>query len=129
MKKTHLIIVGIFAIVSLMSFRVSEFFAANLVWETNKIDLGKIDQGKPVKVSFSFSNDGDTPLLVTDVKTSCGCTVSSWPKEAIQPGTASEIKVTYNAASIGRFNKSVRVFTNSAIQESTITISGEVVKK
>ncbi|UZR93000.1 DUF1573 domain-containing protein [Chondrinema litorale] len=127
MKKTYLICAGILAMLSLMSFNVLKNNAASLVWSTQKIDLGKIDQGKPAKVNFSFTNEGNEPLLITEVKTSCGCTVSSWPKEAIAPGESSEIAVSYNAARAGRFNKTVRVFTNATVQESIITISGEVV--
>src|SRR4051812_8640087 len=71
--------------------------APKAVWVKDIHDFGEIPQGKPVSVEFSFTNTGDAALLITDVKTSCGCTAPDYPKEPIAPGKTSTIKVTYNA--------------------------------
>ena len=50
------------------------------------MNFGEIRQGKPVTTTFEFTNTGAAPLLISSVKTSCGCTASNWTKDAIQPG-------------------------------------------
>ncbi|MFA0961263.1 DUF1573 domain-containing protein [Roseivirga sp. BDSF3-8] len=89
-------------------------------------DFGAVDKGEPVTAAFSFRNEGDTPLIITEVKTSCGCTVSEYPKEAIAPGEAGVIKATYNAAKTGAFTKTVKVFTNDRSEPMLLTLKGEV---
>lgn len=102
---------------------------AKVTWVESQFDFGVIKQGIPVEHYFEFKNDGDSPLLINNVKTSCGCTVSSYPKEPIMPGESEKIKVTYNAAKIGNFNKRITVFSNANSNESKLTILGEVVAK
>ena len=96
-------------------------------------DFGKIPQGKPVAHEFEFTNTGDEPLLLIKVKASCGCTTPSYPREPIAPGESAKIKAVYNAASAGRFQKSVTVTTNikeadnSTDKRINLFIKGEVV--
>ena len=103
--------------------------AANLVkvsWAKESHDFGEIPQGKPVAVEFAFTNTGETPLLIADVATSCGCTASDYSKEPIAPGKSSKIKVTYNAASIGAFTKNITVNFSEAEAKKVLTIKGTV---
>jgi len=102
---------------------------AKVTWVESQFDFGSINQGIPVEHYFEFKNDGDSPLLINNVKTSCGCTVSSYPKEPIMPGESDKIKVTYNAARIGNFNKKITVFSNANSNERRLTILGEVIGK
>lgn len=95
-------------------------------------DFTKIPQGKPVSYEFEFTNNGDAPLVLKNVKASCGCTTPFYPTEPIQPGEKSKIKAVYNAAGVGTFHKSITVTTN--IQEADgndkkviLFIKGEVV--
>jgi len=74
-------------------------------------DFGTIKSGSPVSHEFEFKNDGTAPLVLTNVKASCGCTTPSWPKEPIAPGETGKISATYNNAGAGNFNKSVTVTT------------------
>lgn len=104
----------------------------NVEFEVTSHNFGKIPQGKPVSYEFEFTNNGDAPLILKNVKASCGCTTPFYPTEPIQPGEKSKIKAVYNAASAGNFHKSVTVTTN--IQEATgqdkkviLFIKGEVV--
>lgn len=94
--------------------------------------FGKIPRGKPVTHVFTFTNEGDEPLVLMNVKASCGCTTPFYPTEPIQPGESNKIKVTYNAASPGRFHKSVTIRTNQKTEAGTqhktvLFIKGEVV--
>lgn len=90
--------------------------------------FGKIPQGKPVHHEFSFINNGTTPVKLTNVQASCGCTTPEWDKEkTYQPGESGIIKVGYNAASEGMFQKSITI-VYSETKMKVFSISGEVWK-
>ena len=92
-----------------------------------QFNFGKIPQGKPVTHSFIIVNTGDSALLLENVQASCGCTTPEWSKSPILPGAESIIKVGYNAASEGAFEKSIVIFHNKGLIK-TIVIKGEVFK-
>jgi hypothetical protein len=101
--------------------------AAVMTFTTDKHDFKVIPQGTPVTYDFTFTNTGKEPLLIKNAVGSCGCTVPEYTQEAIAPGGKGKVKVTYNAASIGTFIKTVTVNTNSASTPViTLTINGEV---
>lgn len=90
-------------------------------------DFGKIPQGKPVYYSFEVVNTGKEPLKLMDVHASCGCTTPEWSPEPIAPGASSVIKVGYNAAAEGAFEKYISITYNNA-QNKQIKIKGTVWK-
>jgi hypothetical protein len=90
-------------------------------------DFGKIPQGRPVTHNFEVTNTGTEVLRLDNVQASCGCTIPEWSREPIQPGASTTIKVGYNAASEGGFNKTVTIVYNNN-QTKTIVISGTVYK-
>ena len=93
-------------------------------------DFGTIKESDgDVTYIFKFTNEGDTPLLVTRAQASCGCTSPEHPKKPVRPGESGEIKVTYHAKGRpGPFDKSVYVYTNSKETERVmLTITGNVV--
>ena len=90
-------------------------------------DFGKIQQGRPVTHNFELVNVGKEPLMLENVQASCGCTTPEWSKDAIQAGATTIIKVGYNAASEGPFNKTITITYNNN-QHKTLTISGTVYK-
>jgi len=90
-------------------------------------DFGRIPQGKPVTHVFIVSNTGKEPLMLENVQASCGCTTPEWSKEAIAAGGNSEIRVGYNSASEGSFEKTITIFYNKG-QIKTFTIKGLVWK-
>ncbi|HNE30288.1 MAG TPA: DUF1573 domain-containing protein, partial [Saprospiraceae bacterium] len=76
---------------------------------------------------FKFKNVGSEPLLITNCKGSCGCTVPTWPKEPIPPGATGEIKVEFNTkGKPGRQSKRVTVTANTVPTETFLEIAGEV---
>lgn len=81
-------------------------------FEKKTHDFGKIPQGQNAGYSFKFTNTGDAPLTLKDVKPSCGCTTPKWPRKPIRPGETANIKAVYDAGSTGRFQKSITVKTN-----------------
>lgn len=100
---------------------------AKFKWEQTTHNFGKIAQRKPVSAVFVFTNTGSTPLVISNVKGSCGCTVTQYTKEAIAPGKTGNVKATFNAAAMGAFNKSVRVTANVEGGTETLFIKGEVI--
>ena len=90
-------------------------------------DFGKIAQGKPVYFNFEVVNISQEPLKLENVQASCGCTTPEWSRDAIAPGATSIIKVGYNAAAQGHFDKIVTItYAGSSIKQLKIT--GEVWK-
>lgn len=90
-------------------------------------DFGKIQQGRPVTHLFEVSNIGTEPIRIENVQASCGCTTPEWSTDAIKPGGTTTIKVGFNAASEGPFQKAVTILYNGN-QTKTINISGIVFK-
>ena len=95
--------------------------------KTTTHDFGQIPQGKPVYYYFDIVNKGTTPLKLDNVQASCGCTTPEWNKEPIPAGGADKIKVGYNAASEGAFEKFITI-TYNGNQTKQIHIKGTVWK-
>jgi hypothetical protein len=99
-------------------------------------DYGNIKYGGEPNCIFEFKNTGNEPLIITNAKGSCGCTVPDWPKEPIAPGATGFIKVKYDTNRPGPINKSVTISTNistgkdaegnNTYQDTVIRIKGEV---
>lgn len=98
-------------------------------WDATNFDFGKIEQGKPQSHVFNFKNNGSEPIVITNAQASCGCTTPEWTKEPIAPGKSGFIKATYNAGSVGAFNKTVTVTANVPNSPVILTIKGEVLTK
>ena len=96
----------------------------NTVW-----DFGKIQQGESKNHIFKFINIGNEPLIISDAKAACGCTVPERPTEPILPGEAGEIKVQFNSAGKdGRQNKTVKITTNCEPNTTTLRVVGTILK-
>lgn len=91
-------------------------------------NFGKIPQGKPVYYTFELTNKSTEPLKLDNVQASCGCTTPEWSREAIAPGATAQIKVGYNAAASGAFDKTITVFYNNQTETKVLRIKGEVWK-
>jgi len=86
-----------------------------MTFKEKQYDFGNIPSGKSVSTLFKFLNTGKNSLLVKEVTTSCGCTVSEWPKEIIEPNESGEIKIVYDAKYPGRFNKTITVVVKTQL--------------
>ena len=90
-------------------------------------DYGDIPFNGNGECEFVFTNTGNEPLIVQKPKSSCGCTVPSWPKEPILPGESDVIKVTYRTSRAGIINKSVTVTSNAKVNSTVVLrIKGRV---
>lgn len=98
-----------------------------IVFDKTNHDFGTVAEGPQVTTEFTFKNEGDEPLILSNVKASCGCTVPNWPKEPILPGQSSQIEVKYNTKRrIGNFNKSITITSNANEATKVIYIKGKV---
>ena len=100
--------------------------AAVAEWDSQSYDFGKIRQGIPVTHQFKFVNTGKTPLVITNVTASCGCTNPAWSREAVMPGQSGFVKATFSAAALGAFDKTVTVTANIEQGSVQLKIKGEV---
>lgn len=97
-------------------------------FEKTTHDFGKIFYRSEGSYRFKFVNKGKEPLLLSKPRSSCGCTVPTWPKAPIMPGDTGTIKVTYNTHIIGKFNKTVTVYSNAS-KPVVLHIYGEVIPR
>jgi len=95
-------------------------------WETMDMKLNTIEYRVPKEVRFTMTNTGELPVLITNVKASCGCTKVKYPKQPVQPGESVSLKVTYNAAKKGKFYKTVSVYIQGELNPHKLKITGEV---
>ncbi len=88
--------------------------APKIVFEEKSIDFGSIKEGEHPEIVFKFYNAGTAPLVLKNVRPSCGCTVPKWPREPIMPGDSGQIVATFNSLGFGgrSVHKSVTVTTN-----------------
>ncbi len=100
-----------------------------ITFEKTTIDYGTITQGDDGNREFVYKNTGKSPLILTNVKSSCGCTIPSWSKTPLKKKKADKIKVKYNTHRVGNFQKTVTIFSNAKNSPVRLTIKGKVVKK
>ena len=112
------------AVIALVSFAANA--QAKIEFKTETIDYGEIAKGSDGVRSFEFTNTGDAPLIISEVKSSCGCTVPEKPKEPVAPGATSAIKVKYDTKRVGKIRKTVTVYSNAAEPIKALKIKGEV---
>jgi len=97
--------------------------AAEMTFDKTFHDFGTINNGAAQETMFSYKNTGDSPLVVTDIKSTCGCTIPSWSKEALSPGESSQFTVKFNGKGSNKVSKSVTVFANTKKGKEIVTIS------
>ena len=98
-----------------------------LEFEEDVIDFGEISQGEKVMRRFKFTNTGNSDLIISDAKGSCGCTVPRWPKQPIRPGQAGEIEVVFDSnGKQGRQHKTVTLIANTKPNTTVIALKGDV---
>lgn len=90
-------------------------------------DFGDITQGDVVKHVFKFKNTGDDTLRLSNVLSTCGCTIPEWTKKPIPPGGSGEILASFNSAGkMGLQNKVITVMSNASNAQATFTIKANV---
>jgi hypothetical protein len=100
-----------------------------IAFETMSHDFGTFkEENGPVKHQFKFFNKGNAPLLITDVKASCGCTTPDWTKSPVLPGQSGLVSASFDPSKRpGNFDKTITVTSNA--EQVTLRITGEVAAK
>ena len=112
------------ALISLIGYTSSA--QAKISFKNETVDYGKIVKGSDGVRVFEFTNTGDAELVVTNVKSSCGCTVPKKPEEPIAPGASGSIEVKYDTNRVGPIRKTVTVYSNAEEPIKALKIKGEV---
>lgn len=104
---------------------------AVITFKTTEHDFGKINEADGrVTTVFEFKNEGMEPLVLSNVRASCGCTTPKWTREPVEPGQTGQITVTYNPnGRPGRFQKTVTITSNATEATTRLYIKGEVIPK
>ncbi len=129
MKKLA-ILFSLFAFVLVFNANAQEASGAEISFKEKSIDFGDIMQGDEVSHTFELTNSGKAPLIISNVAATCGCTVPSWPREPIAPGTSAEIKVVFRSAGKnGKQNSVVRIYSNASEPIEKISLISNVLPK
>ena len=97
-------------------------------FENDVIDYGKIAQNADGVRVFKFKNTGKSPLVISRIQSSCGCTVPKKPEDPIMPGKTGEIEVKYATNRVGGFSKTITVYSNATEPTKRLRIKGIVLK-
>ena len=123
MKKIYaILLIGFFTITLLAQEKM-----AKIEFETTVIDYGTIEKGADGIRVFKFKNTGDAPLVVSAVKSSCGCTVPKKPEAPILPGEDGEIQVKYDTKRVNPIRKTITVTSNADTPTVALKIKGNVI--
>ncbi|NBC24576.1 MAG: DUF1573 domain-containing protein [Bacteroidetes bacterium] len=99
----------------------------NLEFEEDHYTYDTLQEGDVIEHVFTFTNTGQSALLISSVKSSCGCTVADYPDAGIQPGETGEIKATFNSTDKkGPQINEINIYSNAYPNQHNLTISGYV---
>ncbi|MGI9546576.1 MAG: DUF1573 domain-containing protein [Flavobacteriaceae bacterium] len=121
MKKSIL-----FLFIGLLALSVSAQDVAKIEFKAETLDYGLIEKGSDGVRVFEFTNTGSTPLIISKVSSSCGCTIPKKPEEPILPGDTGEIQVKYDTNRVGPIRKAITVISNADTPTKVLKIKGEV---
>ena len=112
----------------LFPFEASAEKKTQIAFEKTEHDFGEIYLGSgSIKHCFVFQNEGEEPLLVKDVRSSCGCVYGSWTKKPVAPGDTGSVCIIYKNNVSGAFRKTLKVISNA--EKTSLTVKGITVRK
>ena len=110
----------------LVIFCMSGWAQAQITFDKKVHEFGAVLWKNPVTATFTITNSGDKPLVISNVTTSCGCTVANWTKTPIAPGASGVVSSTFDSKALGRFQKSIGIYSNASERPIYLAIRGEV---
>ena len=114
-------------VIGLLTFGVqAQEKVATIDFKEDTIDYGTIEKGSDGVRVFEFTNNGNAPLVISKVSSSCGCTIPKKPEEPILPGMTGEIQVKYDTKRVGPIRKAITVISNADKPTVILKIKGEV---
>lgn len=100
-----------------------------MTFERQEYDFGRIIQGEKVSYNFKFTNTGKSDLIISNVSSSCGCTVPTFPKEPVKPGKEGRLTVTFDSQGRKGFQtKTVTVLANTQPNTKMLRIKAQIVE-
>lgn len=130
MKKSLVIMITLFiASFNIQAQEKAVIAQDSIIFQSIVHDYGTMVQGSDGGCEFNFTNKGKAPIILNDVKASCGCTTPEWTRTPVAPGDKGIIKVTYNTNNVGTFNKSITVSSNAINSPVVLSIKGIVTAK
>lgn len=99
---------------------------AKIEFKSETIDYGEIEKGSDGVRVFEFTNTGTAPLVISNVKSSCGCTIPKKPEDPILPGKTGQIQVKYDTKRVGPIRKAITVTSNADTPTKVLKIKGTV---
>ena len=97
-----------------------------MTFESMIVDYGEIEQNSdPLRV-VTFTNTGSEPLVISNARGSCGCTVPTWPKQPVMPGETGTIEIRYDTKRLGGINKTVTITTNDGGDAHILKVIGQI---
>ena len=122
MKKIVLVL-----FVGLLGFSLTaQDTTAKIEFKSETVDYGEIEKGSDGIRVFEFTNTGNAPLVISNVKSSCGCTIPKKPEAPILPGKTGEIQVKYDTNRVGTIRKAITVTSNADTPTKILKIKGEI---
>ena len=116
-----------FFIAILLCFSYTNVFSqAKITFESDVVDYGTIEKGDDGVREFKFTNTGSSPLFITQVRSSCGCTIPKKPTDSIMPGVEEVIEVKYDTNRVGPIRKTITVSSNAVTPVVALQIKGTV---
>jgi len=115
------------ALIALIGFAV-QAQKAEITFKEDTIDYGTITQGSDGVRVFEFTNTGSVPLVISDVKSTCGCTIPKRPTAPIAPGETSSIEVKYDTNRVGPIRRTITVVSNAETPTVSLKLKGEVTR-
>ncbi len=128
-RSLFLMIILCFALRGLYAQQAQPDTQDSIKFESITYNYGTIQQGSDGECEFKFTNKGKSPIILSNVSASCGCTTPDWPKAPVKPNETGIIKVKYNTAIIGHFSKTITVYSNAVNSPVVLIITGEVAAK
>ena len=96
-------------------------------FDKSEHDFGEIEAKTPVETVFSYTNTGEAPLVITDIKSSCGCTVpKDWSREPLAAGESGNFTVKFNGSGTNKVSKTITVTANTEKGTETVKITAFV---
>lgn len=133
MNKFNTLIIGIFALFIMANINIpsveNNSTKPHIKFNNTKYNYGQMYQNANGKHAFIFKNTGKEPLIIQNVRSSCGCTIAKRPNAPILPGDSAEIGVKYDTRRIGVFHKNITVSSNADNGSVVLHIRGEVKQK
>jgi len=114
----------LFALIVFVSFAANA--QAKISFKSETVNFGEIAKGSDGIRVFEFTNTGNAPLIISEVKSSCGCTVPKKPDGPIAPGASNTIQVKYDTNRVGPIRKTITVYSNADEPVKALKIKGEV---